>query len=429
MADISAKISAYEAALKALAPQPSEDYPDQVMALLKARDDISHSLNQDRRVTASLYQRIGKLDKELKGVQKRIVDVVTPETFANWRNLSNPPADAWWWFLDERVAAEEERRSTFLTLLAALFITVAISLITDISRRFLSGEGDWLDIINAFAQPVLTVLGGILALLAGTSLTQPGHQLIEGLILRLGVFKGYKARKRVAIAGLILLTVLALRLSLPFCARFYNNRGFDYEMAADLSAARENYKRALSLRPSYAEAHYNLAGSYEGLQQDEAIKEYVLAIKYDSKLFPAYISLARLYILRGKDNDYSDALNKLQEAQNLSPADTRVQYALYKNLGWANYNLKYYSQAIIYLEQAIELAESEGGSAAHCLLARVLRDPEVQKMPGGDKSEAKIMRECLGCLRPSSDEQDIDKTWREAAKEYINQRLAQEGGQ
>src|SRR5437764_13244542 len=132
MTDLDAKISAYEAALKALASQQPEDYPYPVFAILKARDGISQALNQEGHVTAPVYQRIGKLDGELKSIEKKIVELVTPATFATWRDLSNPSPDAWWWFLDARASAEEERRSTFLTILAVLFATISLSLITEI---------------------------------------------------------------------------------------------------------------------------------------------------------------------------------------------------------------------------------------------------------------------------------------------------------
>jgi len=136
------------------------------------------------------------------------------------------------------------------------------------------------------------------------------------------------------------------------------------------------------------------------LHLDEAIDEYRIAISYDSHIYPAYNNLARLYIRRGKDDDYESALNLLVKAGDFAPQDENVQYSLNKNLGWANYALKHYAMAEMYLRRAISL-RSHQGAAAHCLLAYVLKE----------QGKAGVVDECYDCVSLAPGETDLEAKW------------------
>ncbi len=289
-----------------------------------------------------------------------------------------------------------------------LFAAISAGLIIECVARFVSSEGDWLHTTSTALQFILAILAAILVAVAGTSLIQPNPPLVAKAV-RLGTVKSHRIKKAAMLAGIVLFIALGLWLWLPEFARFYYERGHEYQTQGKLSPARESYQRALRLNPSYTEAHYNLATIYEDLHPQEAVKEYLLAIKYDSNLYPAYNNLARLYILQGSDKDYDSALQILNRALELSPSDERVQYSLYKNLGWVNYLLKNYEMAENCLRRAISLREQEDAAAAHCLLVYVLKE---QNKPG-------VLDACKDCVRFAPGETDVEAKWVNYARELL----------
>jgi tetratricopeptide (TPR) repeat protein len=298
-----------------------------------------------------------------------------------------------------------------MAFLPWMFASVAISLTADVLRRFVGSDGGWPDIGASVIQSVLTAIATSAAALAATSLLRPANALVKKAG-NLTVFVGpQQARRAAIVTGVALVPALALWLSLPALAHYYNERGarFQYCEQPDLSGARESYQQAVRLKPSYAQAHYNLATTEEDLQPERAIEEYLLAIKYDSHLYPAYNNLARLYLRRGKDMDYESALNILSRAVDLSPQDDIVRYSLNKNLGWANYALKRYALAEVYLRRAISLRREEGGAAAHCLLAYVLKA----------QGKAGVAEECFDCVRFAPGETDVEAGWLSNAQDCL----------
>ena len=66
--------------------------------------------------------------------------------------------------------------------------------------------------------------------------------------------------------------------------KLYNIRGTRYANLGQLDAAISYYEKALSIKPNYAEAHYNLGFTFQRLGQlDAAVRSYkkALAIKPD----------------------------------------------------------------------------------------------------------------------------------------------------
>jgi len=213
------------------------------------------------------------------------------------------------------------------------------------------------------------------------------------------------------LSGAAIVIVLGVWLSLPLGAHYYNERGIRFQNSEppNLSRAVASYQQAVRLKPNYAQAHYNLAAAQEDLQPERAIEEYLLAIRYDSRIYAAYNNLARLYLLRGRNNDYENALTVLNQAVDLSPQDENVQYSLNKNLGWANYELKHYSLAEMFLRKAISLRDPQRGAAAHCLLAYVLKR----------QGKSGVLDECFDCVRLEPGETDVEPAWVSDAKECL----------
>lgn len=292
--------------------------------------------------------------------------------------------------------------------LPPLFASIALSLIADVARRFFD-DSHWLETAITILQPILIASAAVAGVLACVSLFRPAHPLAEKGKTRL-FGKRVEWKKANVVTGIALAAAIALKLSLPFIAHLYNERGFQLQRhePRDVSGAREAFERALRLAPGYSAAHYNLAVVYEDLHDENAIKEYLLAIKYDSRLYAAYNNLARLYLQRHRENDYENALTILEEARELSPQDENVQYSLNKNLGWVHYELKHYPLAETYLRRAIFL-RGEDAAAAHCLMAYVLKE---QGKPG-------VADECYDCVSLAPGEKDVEAKWLRDAQECV----------
>jgi tetratricopeptide (TPR) repeat protein len=210
---------------------------------------------------------------------------------------------------------------------------------------------------------------------------------------------------------LLFATVAAIGEMLPRAARHFNNRGVELQEKGELKSAIDEYQRAVLLRPSYAEARYNLADAYEEIPDyDKAVEEYQKAVDSDVTLYAAYNNLARLLIIRRKDP--AAALRLIDRAWSSNPQETSVQYSLLKNSGWANFDLQNYTRAEQDLRHAVELQPSRGG--AHCLLAKLLR-------ARGKGDEAKLEWEsCLGYSR----QPEVEPEWRNEAQEQLSKKDA-----
>jgi hypothetical protein len=306
---------------------------------------------------------------------------------------------------------QQAGKSRPVAFLPWLFASAAIGLTMDILRRFLGGEQGWWDIFASLAQPVLIGIVALTAALLAASVVLPANPLLVKAS-GLGPFnEPHKVRRGAFLTLTLLAIAFGVWLSLPVFARYYNERGvkFQYHDPPDLSRARESYLLATRLNPSFAQAHYNLATIIEDLDIGKAIEEYLLAIRYDSLVYPAYNNLARLYILRGMENDYESALNILSRASDLAPPDENIQYSLNKNLGWAHYALKHYVLAEMYLHRAISLRHQQGGASAHCLLAYVLKE----------QGKDGVADECFDCVSLAPGENDVEAKWLSDAQDCL----------
>ena len=236
----------------------------------------------------------------------------------------------------------------------------------------------------------------------------PGPQLVrpKGVLERIGTYVRTRTR-RIALVAAVIMTLTAVFIGLHSIARYYNNQGVALQKDGYIKQAIVSYQKALLLAPSYAEAHYNLGDAYEELPAyDKAVEEYQKAIESDPTLYESYNNLARLYIKRRRD--YEAALDLLDRALKLDPKEPAVQYSLYKNYGWANFELHLAGQAEASLRRAIALDGSRG--AAHCLLAKVL---DVQENHGA------AFKEWESCAAYSG-QTEVEPEWRAEAEERLN---------
>ena len=218
--------------------------------------------------------------------------------------------------------------------------------------------------------------------------------------------------RTIALLVFLLLTFVGVSVEiLPPTARHFNNRGVELQGKGELHSAINEYRCALLLRPSYAEARYNLADAYEEIPDyDKALGEYQKAIESDVTLYAAYNNLARLYILRRRDP--GAALGLIDRGLSSNPKETSVQYSLLKNAGWANFELRNYTRADQDLRHAIQLQPNRG--AAHCLLAKLLH---------AEGSDADAITEWEFCVGYSS-QPEVEPEWRNEAVEQLSKKEA-----
>jgi tetratricopeptide (TPR) repeat protein len=369
-----------------------------------------------------LLRTVTGLDVRLMQQEDLIKQAVKIE---HWRDLLPPPEREWLRLFDS--PRWRDRYDWLWQGLSLACLTASLSLLTDISARFLEGGPDAAGVFAIIVPSVIALLTG------GGTLTGSGRQAIENILTSLRIAKHWWDEIICLISVLLLGFLLGFWLSLPLIANLYKHLG-DVAYCTDqllppitttittaeqadpcklqIARAERRYIRAIKLNPNDAEAHYKLGRLYEDLQDSEqAIAEYQIAIKGDiaTGAYRAYERLTRLYILQGEFDreNYSKAIAlSIRGVQLLSlerKATGEVQqsiYGLHKNRGWAYLRENSYISAVDSLRQAIDISKDE--AAAYCLLAQAL-----DKL--GDPRNAKAAWEQCVAFADLSDQDEA--TW------------------
>lgn len=124
------------------------------------------------------------------------------------------------------------------------------------------------------------------------------------------------------IVGIISLLYFVINVNYGYSQTSCEDAKILYNEAVSSNSLRDKivfYTKAISLCPEYAEAHNNLADSYEKLGYiDKAEKEYIECLRYNKKLTSAIFSLGDLYYKKG---NYSLAIEYYEKGLELSPND------------------------------------------------------------------------------------------------------------
>ncbi|MBG1267259.1 protein kinase domain-containing protein [Nostoc sp. WHI] len=148
--------------------------------------------------------------------------------------------------------------------------------------------------------------------------------------------------------------------------QIYNNLGIVCKQLQDYKCVTDSYENGFRLTPNNWEGHYGLGIFYDDqMKYDLAEQQYYLAIKSNSQAIIAINNLSRLKII---NRDYNTAIALATEGLQKAK-EPELQAVLYKNLGWAKFEQKKYSEAKKYLEKAKELDIQR--TSTHCLLAQV----------------------------------------------------------
>ena len=403
VSDLASAVKQYDMTLTALeAAATRHPSPQQVIDVLMARDEVYAARTAKTQTDKESLMIVISLDKRLNKQSKLITKLVK---LADWRAIVHPPLDAWWWFL-EPPTNQWDKFDWLWSAGSVTLLTASLSLVVDISSRFLTGVPDTLGAFTITTQSVLTLLA------AGGALTKTGQETIERLLISLNIPKHFQNEVKFGFALLLFLCLFSFRFSLPKIAIFYNIQGDkDYE-ANRFASAQSNYSRAIKLNPDDLKTHHRLGQLYERLQDfDRARTEYQIAVYGD--FGKGYNNLARLYIL---DKKYTAAIALLKQAQlaTKDSQDKELQYGLLKNLGWALLEQKRYVEAENNLQQAINLASDR--APAYCLMAQI-------KERQNDKKKAKEWERCLAYAT----EYNADEyTWIGMAKQCLQAKSAKQ---
>lgn len=383
----------YSATIKALEEAQPRPSPQQILAVLKARDHVQTALADKEQDSVDDLSTVLELDRRLKLQAARIAQAVGLE---EWRASLQPSEEAWWWFM-QLPPRRWDRFDWLWTPITVLCLIIALGLVVDISSRFIAGGPDTWAAMTVVGQSVLTLLT------AGGTLTLAGQEVIKRVLASFKIPEHFWHEAKFAIALLLLAGLVLLRFSLPGIALWYNNQGLRNYLAGNLTSAQSDYLRAVKLNPDSMQAHYNLAVLYEDLQQmDKARVEYRAAVQ--GGLDAAHNNLARLYIL---EENYSAAVPLLKKGLSLTENE-EVRYDLYKNLGWARLGQARYEEASLELHAAVTLSPEK--APAHCLLAQVL---EGRGDLAGASGEWELCLKLADPLRPDED------TWIGMARQRI----------
>ncbi|MGJ3250664.1 MAG: tetratricopeptide repeat protein [Elainellaceae cyanobacterium] len=433
-------ISHYEAKLAALeqaSPHPSAEL---VLNVLIIRDAIATTLTDLSSIPTEHLVTLADLDERLKLQGEVIAQQVNLD---QWRKSFNSAQDRWWWYFERREATHPWNRFNWLwTAVSVTCLTIALSLVGDVSSRFVTGGPDTLGALAISTQSVLTLLAG------GSALTKAGREANQRVLSSLNIPNYYWHEISAGFSLLVLAGLVSFRFSLPWVATFYNTWGNESFEKGELMSAQYSYERALALNPAYLEPHHWLGVLYEDLNQfDNARTEYEIAAQGGFVL--SSINLARLYIVNGEP---SKAIAQLIRAEdhlsNLTrnPGDRYqrlialagsvelVQYFLLRTQGWARVAQEDYGRATAHLEQAFELGETLLKDAQDHnqtnLVNRLLRTQSGIQCLLAQSSEASgnmdlAILQWRGCIAYANEEELGHDEWIRMARQRLDSDLNQ----
>ncbi|NET53769.1 MAG: hypothetical protein F6K09_35540, partial [Merismopedia sp. SIO2A8] len=272
-------IAHYANTLTVFENAPLSPSQQDAIAVLMARDRIL-TLLATHDLSPPLSQQLIRLDSQLRA---NSITISRTLSLIDYIVALNPPQTAWWWYFD---APEEihpwDRLDWLWSSLSIACFTASISLIADVSSRFLSGGPDTLGAFTISTQSILTLVT------ARSALTSTGQQAVRRLLERIRLPKYLWQEAGFVLAALLLLGMLGFYSSLPAIANYYRIWGdevaciHDGFSTVDCSrnplVAEQHYRRALKLDPHNLNVHFHLGQLYEQLNRlNEAHDQYQIA--------------------------------------------------------------------------------------------------------------------------------------------------------
>ncbi len=240
-----------------------------VLEALIARDAVHVAMGDRTRLSGHLVKFIRDLDDRLSRQTPRINAVVN---VTNWRDTLSPTKKDWWWLIDH--LPWFDRYDWLWSGLSLVFLTISLSLLLDISNRFLAGGPDTVGAFAVIIPSVLTLLAG------GGALTKTGRQALEHVLGSFKIARHWWDEAICAVSFVLLTVLLCFWLGLPQIAAIYKSRGDMFycvnqpiplsvadRCKPQLARAEEHYSRAISLDSSNMEAQFRLGRVLEDLRE------------------------------------------------------------------------------------------------------------------------------------------------------------------
>lgn len=416
-------LQSYETAIKNLNSSNIED--KDVLDILHTRDVLEIAFKEEKCLSSSILKTLISCDIELRNKAGIITKSIKAESFENWRHTVHPPAEAWWWNLEAIAPHPWDNWDWLWKLLSLAGWTLNISLLVNISTRFLVGGGVGLVGVGAVALPSILTL-----LQANSQLTKFGEQGFSKLlnqkipILNRKIPKEYHQEIKLGSTFIMSGFLIGFWFSLPIFSNFYHRNGLYNFDNGNLTSAEQNFQRAIHLNTNNIAARYNLANLYEEWEQiTKAKQQYQIAIA--ANLPSAYNNLARLHI---KDKKYPEAAVLLTKGLNFATQANfqkpEVRYSLFKNLGWVRFEQARYENAVSRLKTAIAISQNPqvrpyipNPAAAHCLLALALEKQQ--------QSAKQILPHWQQCAALGSVTNADEDGWLHIARQKLSQKNTQ----
>lgn len=240
--------------------------------------------------------------------------------------------------------------------------------------------------------------------------------VISGGLVGIREGREASAEKALTRIALIILAIGGIGwLTLPYQAQQLNANALatqqnamlqqDKQLAqAEMNRAKAMFLAAERLQPNNPQIQLNLGNFYE-IQGNRSDAQTAYQKAADAQLESANNNLGRLLILDGQP---ATALPYLQAGLQRATSPL-IRYKLYKNLGWAQWQLDQYAEAENSLQTAIDLMPEEG--AAYCLQGQLLRDQDRL-------DEERVM--LLQCQRYGNSADPDELEWMGAARTRLD---------
>jgi len=158
--------------------------------------------------------------------------------------------------------------------------------------------------------------------------------------------------KHIAYSILLSIILLPLQNCDDFArikATEYHNMGVAYAEKQEYDKAMEYYRKAIELKPDYAETYLNLGIiHHQRHEYDIAMEYYSKAIELEPKLAMAYNNAGDIY---NQKQEYDKAMEYFKKALELKPDLAMAYY----NVGNIYYRKQDYDNAMEYYNKALEL--------------------------------------------------------------------------